>query len=167
MGSPRNDKYNPSYSNTLLSIKCLLRTWFLCFSCFSVFAFWGAEKHVFHILPCRFSCYVLKSIGCLGVRNRLTQWNEGKNLIIVWSKFKIFKFQLQVFFCKFISIFCTFSLFLWCLGKHLTFMCLPLMTSIIFHIGPPNTQENVSYILDFYVSFNVHFSRFEELKITF
>ena len=28
MYSPRNDKHNPSYSKTLLSIKSLLRTWF-------------------------------------------------------------------------------------------------------------------------------------------
>jgi len=41
------------------------------------------------------------------------------------------------------------------------------MTSIIFHIRGPNTQENLSYILDFYVSSDGHFSRFEELKITF
>jgi len=41
------------------------------------------------------------------------------------------------------------------------------MTSIFFHIRRPTTQENVSYILDFYVSADVHFSRFEELKITF
>jgi hypothetical protein len=41
------------------------------------------------------------------------------------------------------------------------------MTSIIFHVGVPNTQENVSYILEFYVSPDVHFSRFKELKNTF
>jgi len=41
------------------------------------------------------------------------------------------------------------------------------MTSIIFHIRGPNSQENVSYLLDFYVSSDVHFSRFEELKSTF
>jgi len=40
-------------------------------------------------------------------------------------------------------------------------------TSIIFHIRGPNTQEKLSYILEFYVSSDVHFSRFEELKITF
>jgi len=41
------------------------------------------------------------------------------------------------------------------------------MTSIIFHIRGPNTQENLSYILGFCVSSDVHFWRFEELKITF
>jgi len=34
------------------------------------------------------------------------------------------------------------------------------MTNIIIHILGPNTQENVSYILDFYVSSDVHFFPF-------
>jgi len=37
----------------------------------------------------------------------------------------------------------------------------PLITSIIFHIRGPNSQENVSNILDFRVSSVVHFSRVE------
>jgi len=41
------------------------------------------------------------------------------------------------------------------------------MTIIIFLIRGPNTQENVSYLLDFYVSADIHFSPSEELKITF
>jgi len=41
------------------------------------------------------------------------------------------------------------------------------MTSIIFHTRGPNTQENVSYVLDFYVSADVHFPHFEELKSNF
>jgi hypothetical protein len=45
-------------------------------------------------------------------------------------------------------------------------MCSHPNDNIFFHIRGPNTQENVSYILDFYVSSDVHFSRFEELKIT-
>jgi len=34
------------------------------------------------------------------------------------------------------------------------------MTSIIFHTGGHNTQENVSYELDFYVSADVFFFAF-------
>jgi len=41
------------------------------------------------------------------------------------------------------------------------------MISIIFHIRRPCTQENVSYILDTYVSVDVHFSHFGELKSKF
>ena len=41
------------------------------------------------------------------------------------------------------------------------------MTSIIFHTRRPNTQENVSYILDIYVSAHAHFSHFEKLKCKF
>jgi len=41
------------------------------------------------------------------------------------------------------------------------------MTSIIIHIRGTSTQENVRYILEFYVSPDVHFPRFEELKTTF
>ena len=41
------------------------------------------------------------------------------------------------------------------------------MTSISFHPRRHNTQENVSYGLDFYDSADLHFSHFEELKSTF
>ena len=41
------------------------------------------------------------------------------------------------------------------------------MTNIIFYIRGSNTQENLSYLLDFYVSSDDHFSRLEELKNTF
>jgi len=41
------------------------------------------------------------------------------------------------------------------------------MTIIIFHIRRPDNQENVSYVLNFYVSDEVHFSHFDELKSTF
>ena len=43
----------------------------------------------------------------------------------------------------------------------------PLTTSWIFHTRRLNAQENVSYVLDFYVSTNIHFSHFEKLKSTF
>jgi len=55
----------------------------------------------------------------------------------------------------------------WNLGKLLLLCAHPLMISIIFHIRGTTNQENVSYIRDFYVSSDVLFSRFEELKITF
>ena len=42
-----------------------------------------------------------------------------------------------------------------------------LMISIFFHTQRPNTQETVGYLLDLYVSSNIHFSHFEELKSTF
>jgi len=83
MSSPRNDKYNPSYSKILLSIKSLLRNWILCFSWFSFFAFWGAKKHVIHIVPFRPLRYVLKCFRCLEVSNRVRNWNKVKNFIFV------------------------------------------------------------------------------------
>jgi len=43
-------------------------------------------------------------------------------------------------------------------------MCLPPIISISFNTGETSTQEKVSYNLDFYVSFDVNFSYFGELK---
>ena len=50
MSSPHNDKYNLSYSRTQHSRKRQLRTWFLCVSWCSFFAFWGAENNFFTLL---------------------------------------------------------------------------------------------------------------------
>jgi hypothetical protein len=44
-----------------------------CFRWF-FFAFWGAEKHVFHIVPFRPTRYVLKIFRCLEVSNRVRNW---------------------------------------------------------------------------------------------
>ena len=55
----------------------------------------------------------------------------------------------------------------WNLGNLLLLCAHPLKRSIIFHIRGPNTQEKVGYILNIYVSSNVHFSRFEDTKFTF
>jgi len=41
------------------------------------------------------------------------------------------------------------------------------MTSIIFQPRRPNTQENVSYVLEFYVLADISFSHFEDLKACF
>jgi len=46
-------------------------------------------------------------------------------------------------------------------------MRLTLMTIIIFHTRGPNTQENFSYVFDFYVSGDVHIPQFGELKNNF
>jgi len=100
MCSPRNEKYNLSYSKTLLSIKCLLRTWFLCFSWFSFFVFWGAEKHVFHIVPFRPNRYVLKSFRCLEGSNRVRNWNNVKNNIYVRSKLQLCQLEISIFIYK-------------------------------------------------------------------
>ena len=54
--------------------------------------------------------------------------------------------------------------FYWNLGNPLTFMCSPLMTSIIFNPQTTNTQENFIYVLDFYVLADNHIPHFEELK---
>jgi len=41
------------------------------------------------------------------------------------------------------------------------------MTSIIVHTRRPNTQENFSNVLGVYVSAEVHFSYYKQLKSTF
>ena len=75
MCSRLNDKYNPPYSKTYLSIETPLCTWILCISWFSFFAFWGAEKHVSHFAPFRPTRYVLKSFRWLEFSNRVRNWN--------------------------------------------------------------------------------------------
>jgi hypothetical protein len=89
MCSPPNDKCNLSYSRTQHSRKRQLRTWFLCFSWCSFFAFWAAEKQLFHISPFRSKSYVLKSFVCFDVSNRVSNWYKGKHLIFVGSIIQI------------------------------------------------------------------------------
>jgi len=43
------------------------------------FAFWGVEKHVFHIAPFRSTSYELKSFGIMWVRIRVSIWSKVKN----------------------------------------------------------------------------------------
>jgi len=76
MCSPSNNKYNRSYSSTQHSRKRKLHTWFLRFVWCSFFAFWGAENHVFPILPFISRSNVLKSFGCLEVSNCVSNWNK-------------------------------------------------------------------------------------------
>jgi len=76
--------------------KSLLRAWFFCFSWFSYFAFWGAEKRVFHIVPFSPTRYVLKSFRCLEVSNRVTNWNKVKNNIYLRSKLQLCQFELPI-----------------------------------------------------------------------
>ena len=63
----------------------VLRTWFLCFNWLSFFAFWEAEKHVFHITPFCPTRYVLMRLKWLEVSNRVRNWNKVKNSFS-WSR---------------------------------------------------------------------------------
>ena len=98
--SHRNDKYNPSYLMNSLSINSLLRIWFLGFSWFSSFAFWGTEKHFFHIFPFRPTRYVLKSYRCLDVSNRVRKWNKFKKFIYVVSTIQLCQLEIPIFIYK-------------------------------------------------------------------
>ena len=86
MCSPRNDKYNPSYSRTYLSIKCLLRTWFLCFGWISFFLIlrsWKARFSHRSISP----DLCTNEIMCLEFSNRVRNWNNVKvhfRLVETW-----------------------------------------------------------------------------------
>ena len=100
MCSPRNDKYKPSYSKTQLSIKSLLRTWFLCFLWISFFAFWGAEKHVFHNVPFHSSRYELKRFRSLEVSNCVRNWNKINYNIYVRSKLQVCQLEIPIFINK-------------------------------------------------------------------
>jgi hypothetical protein len=97
MWSPRNDKYSPSCSKNYLSMKSLLRTSFLCFSWFSFFAFWEAEKHVFNIVPFRPTRNVLKFFRCLAVSNRMRYRDKVKNNIYVRSKLPLCQLEIRIF----------------------------------------------------------------------
>ena len=59
--------------------KSLLRTWIICFTWLSFFAFWEAEKYVFHITPFCPRSFVLMGLKWLEVSNRVRKWNEVKN----------------------------------------------------------------------------------------
>ena len=70
------------------------------FSWFSFFAFWGAEKHVFHISPFRPTRYVLKSYRYLEISNRVRNWNKVTNFIFVSSKLQLCQLEITIFIYK-------------------------------------------------------------------
>jgi len=47
------------------------------------------------------------------------------------------------------------------LGNRLAFMCSAPIVKYKFHSRVPNTQEILSYVIDFYVSADVLFSNFD------
>jgi len=51
--------------------------------------------------------------------------------------------------------------FYWNLGNRLSSMSSHPIEKYTFHSRRPNTQENVSYVLEFYVSADTHFSNFD------
>ena len=111
--------------------------------------------------------YLLCVEVCIFLKSEIYIWSShfheviSKNLLI-GNDFFVLNTRLSV------NKKCPNSLyFYWNLGSLLTFISPPLMISIIVHTRRPNTQQNVSYLLDFYVSANIHFSHFEELKSTF
>jgi len=64
------------------------------------FAFWWAEKHVFHIVPFRPTRNVLKVLRCLEVCNRVRNWNNVKNNIYVRSKLQLCQLELPIYINK-------------------------------------------------------------------
>ena len=113
--------------------KSRLRAWFFCFSWFSYFAFWGAEKRVFHIVPFSPTRYVLKSFRCLEVSNRVTNWNKVKNNIYLRSKLQLCQFEIPKAIYKLMCqsslkisvslLFCEFNL-VWSLNEGKTIILL-------------------------------------------
>jgi len=55
-------------------------------------------------------------------------------------------------------------IFIEILVNGLSFISLTIMISIIFYTREPSTQENFCFVLYFYVSRDVNFSHFAELK---
>ena len=77
----------------------MLRTWFYVSAPF-LFAFWGSEKHVFHIVPFRPTRYVLKSFRTLEVSNRERNKSNVKNNISVRSKILLFQLDIPILINK-------------------------------------------------------------------
>jgi len=78
MCSPPNDKYTFHYRvpNTQENVSCVCV--FFVSSDVHFFEFRLAEKQLFHISPFHAWSYVLMSLGCLEVSNRVSNWNKGK-----------------------------------------------------------------------------------------
>ena len=147
--SPPNDKYSPSYSRTQHSRKRKLHTWFLCFVWCPFFAFWGADNHVFHILPIPSRSYVLKSFGCLEASNRVSNWKKRKNLFYVWSLLQICQLELPVIITLLMSIIYIFTLFLLKFRERFDIYVLTPIDKYKIHSRGTNTNEKISYVLDF------------------
>ena len=65
-----------------------------------IFAFWEAEKHVFHITPFRPTRYVLMRLKWLEVSNRVRKWNKVKNFIFVELKLELCQLEMLIFIYK-------------------------------------------------------------------
>ena len=66
----------------------------------SFFAFWEAEKHVFHITPFRPTSYVLMRLKWLEVSKPERNWNKVKNFILVLSKLELCQLEMLIFIYK-------------------------------------------------------------------
>ena len=77
---------------TLHSRKRHLRTW-LCFSWCSFFAFWWAEKQLFHIAPFLSASYVLNNLKCFEICNVVSNLNKRKTLILYGQYLKNAKWK--------------------------------------------------------------------------
>jgi len=99
MCSPRNDKYNPSFWKTYLSINvCYVLGFYVSADYFSQFL--GRENHVFHIALFRPTRYVQKSFRYLEVRNGVRNWNKVKKIIFMGSKRQLCQLEIPIFIYK-------------------------------------------------------------------
>ena len=76
--------------------KTSVRTWFFYFSLYSLFAFWGADKHVFHIAPFRSTSYEINIFWILGVSYHVSNWKNGKNLIFEEPIVQMYQFAIPI-----------------------------------------------------------------------
>jgi len=61
-----------------------------------VYAFSGAEMHVFHIAPFLSTRYVLKFFRCFVFSNRVSKWNEDKTFIFVCSILQVCQLVIRI-----------------------------------------------------------------------
>ena len=114
---------------------------------------------------------ILNCFACLRVRIFVGKWNIYKAHF--FPRWLVYSLCLETpFLCLKTSlnikeIFPKSHYFFEILVKVFNFMLLPLMISIIFHTQGHSTQENDSYILDFYVSGDVLFSHLATWKSPF
>ena len=65
-----------------------------------IFAFWRAEKHVFHIVLFRSTSCVLRCFGCLEVNNSVSHWNKAKKPIFGRSILQMSQLEISLFIYK-------------------------------------------------------------------